>query len=242
MTDNADLVEAAIETPLQQAVWEIVRAAWCLLDDTANDNPPEVPQDSWDGLANAMEAVKAHIPDSEWPCEESVCVRLLVEETRRNSIAAVQARMASDGGQSASDEAADFCITTLARMLGSPDYEQCDGTEEWEGDVAGTIHNVLRAADVLDENHRIAKHLSTAPQPDPRDAEIARLRADAEKWRGLMACQRVRRMGWTNDGNHMGVEFWVKHSAAHPSEEYPQEADREGFEAFARAALAKEGK
>lgn len=103
----------------------------------------------------------------------------------------------------------------------------------------------LRAQDDLPFNRKNWDQVAlyATPQPDPRNAELERLREDAEKWRGLMSCQRVRRMGWTHDGNHMGVEFWVKHPAAHPSADYPQEADREGFDAFARAALANsEGK
>lgn len=59
------------------------------------------------------------------------------------------------------------------------------------------------------------------------------MQGDAAKWRALMACQRVRVMGFTNDGNHIGVEFWHEHPAAHPSDEYPQDACRERFSEFA---------
>lgn len=60
-------------------------------------------------------------------------------------------------------------------------------------------------------------------------------RADAAKWRSLMACQRIRVMGFTHDGNHMGVEFWREHPEAHPSAEYRQDACRERFDTFASA-------
>jgi len=65
--------------------------------------------------------------------------------------------------QEAADNAATFCIETLAEALGNPDYVAADGSEEWEGDVAGTIYNVLIAAGVLDENdHRVATHAQLA--------------------------------------------------------------------------------
>lgn len=53
------------------------------------------------------------------------------------------------------------------------------------------------------------------------------------RWLNLLSCDRVRVMGYTHDGNHMGVEFWKKHSEQHPSEDYPQERCRELFERFA---------
>ena len=61
------------------------------------------------------------------------------------------------------------------------------------------------------------------------DADIA----DARRWRALMACQRVRRTGWTLDGNHIGLELWVRHPAKHPSADYPQDDCRAGLEKFA---------
>jgi hypothetical protein len=61
--------------------------------------------------------------------------------------------------QDAADNAAKFCIEHLAEMLGNPDYVAADGSEEWEGDVAGTINNVLIAARVLDPwDWKVAQH------------------------------------------------------------------------------------
>jgi hypothetical protein len=62
---------------LMNAVGEVLRQAYYLLDDTANDNPPEVPQESWDNLSNAVTALEALIPDSEQPCMIGVAARLL---------------------------------------------------------------------------------------------------------------------------------------------------------------------
>lgn len=67
---------------------------------------------------------------------------------------------------------------------------------------------------------------------------------DAEKWRTLMACERIRIMGRTLDYKHMGVEFWTKHRAAHPCSEFPQDECREHLEEFvrrARSSLNKTG-
>jgi hypothetical protein len=64
------------------------------------------------------------------------------------------------------DEAATFVIEALAKALGVTDYEQCDGTETWEGDVSGTVYSVLKAARVIDdETGEIARH-----QPAPASA------------------------------------------------------------------------
>lgn len=56
---------------------------------------------------------------------------------------------------------------------------------------------------------------------------------DAERWRGLMACDRIRIMGRTRDLNHIGVEFWKAHPEKHPSTEFPQDDCRAIFERFA---------
>ncbi|WP_028056292.1 hypothetical protein [Sphingobium bisphenolivorans] len=66
------------------------------------------------------------------------------------------------------DAAADFCIQTLAKALDVDDWQQADGSETWDGDVAGTIYNVLVAARVYDdEDGRVARldpALSSPPQ------------------------------------------------------------------------------
>jgi hypothetical protein len=70
------------------------------------------------------------------------------------------------------------------------------------------------------------------------EKRVEALTADAALWRGLMACQRVRTMGFTKDMNHVGMEFWREHPAKHPSAEYPQDACRERITEFARLALS----
>lgn len=84
--------------------------------------------------------------------------------------------------------------------------------------------------------------------------EGAALREDAERWRALMASQRIRVMGsagfhWRKPGEkigvrpgdymHIGVEFWNVHEAAHPSAEFPQEHSRELLTFYADRIRAK---
>lgn len=52
------------------------------------------------------------------------------------------------------------------------------------------------------------------------------MREDAQRWRALMDCDRIRVMGWTKDMNHIGIEFWKDHPARHPSPDFPQDACR----------------
>jgi hypothetical protein len=85
-------------------------------------------------------------------------------------------------------------------------------------------------------------HLARAQKGDATIAGLEKrveaLTADAALWRGLMACQRIRTMGFTKDGNHIGMEFWREHPAKHPSAEYPQDACRERITEFARLAIS----
>jgi hypothetical protein len=61
--------------------------------------------------------------------------------------------------QRAADIAADFVIRTLADALGCDNWHASDGSETWDGDVAGTVFNVLRAARVLHpETDEVARH------------------------------------------------------------------------------------
>lgn len=61
--------------------------------------------------------------------------------------------------EEAADLAADFVIRTLAHALDCDDWHASDGSETWEGDVAGTVYNVLRAARVLHpETDEVARH------------------------------------------------------------------------------------
>jgi len=74
--------------------------------------------------------------------------------------------------EEAADEAATFCIEALADILGVTDYAQADGSEEWEGDVRGTIYNVLVAANVVDEDDgRVARLASLASPERPVERE-----------------------------------------------------------------------
>lgn len=63
-----------------------------------------------------------------------------------------------DDPEEAADWAADFVLETLAKALGVTDYTPCDGTETWDGDVAGTVYNILRAARVLNDENEVARH------------------------------------------------------------------------------------
>lgn len=63
-----------------KAIWKVVRAAYKLCDDTANGGvegmEPEVPAESWEDLAAALEALEDLIPDSAGPCDVSYAVTL----------------------------------------------------------------------------------------------------------------------------------------------------------------------
>lgn len=63
-----------------------------------------------------------------------------------------------DDAEGAADWAADFIIDTLAKALGVEEYEPCDGTETWDGDVAGTVYNILHAARVINDENEVARH------------------------------------------------------------------------------------
>lgn len=61
--------------------------------------------------------------------------------------------------EDAADAAATYVIRTLAEALGCDDWQHSDGSETWDGDVAGTVYNVLRAARVLHpETDEVARH------------------------------------------------------------------------------------
>eukprot|EP00919_Chromeraceae_sp_WS-2016_P080507 GHVR01190357.1.p3 GENE.GHVR01190357.1~~GHVR01190357.1.p3 ORF type:complete len:123 (-),score=23.23 GHVR01190357.1:725-1093(-) len=61
---------------------------------------------------------------------------------------------------------------------------------------------------------------------------------DAAKWRALMSSARIRVMGFTNDLNHAGFEFWRDHTAKHPSAEYPQDMCRARLEEYVARLIA----
>lgn len=60
--------------------------------------------------------------------------------------------------EAAADWAADFVLATLAEALGVASWSPCDGTETWEGDVAGTVYGILRTARVLNDENEVARH------------------------------------------------------------------------------------
>lgn len=80
--------------------------------------------------------------------------RELTQAFARHRLASIEAACRGKDAEieQARDDAATFCIQSLASMLGNPDYAQADGSEEWEGDVSGTLYNVLAAAGVLSED------------------------------------------------------------------------------------------
>lgn len=65
-----------------------------------------------------------------------------------------------DNAEDAADWAATFVLETLAEALGVKEYTPCDGTETWDGDVAGTVYEILRVARVLDDENEVARHAS----------------------------------------------------------------------------------
>ncbi|WP_313326207.1 hypothetical protein [Sphingobium yanoikuyae] len=69
------------------------------------------------------------------------------------------------------DEGADFCIQTLAEALGVEDWDQADGSETWDGDVAGTIYNVLKAGRVYDDEDGRVARLDDRSTPTPAQVE-----------------------------------------------------------------------
>lgn len=60
------------------------------------------------------------------------------------------------------DEGVTHVLGMFARYLDAKDWYTADGSETWEGDVNGTIGNILRSARVEhEENGSIARH----PEP-----------------------------------------------------------------------------
>lgn len=59
--------------------------------------------------------------------------------------------MASQENDNAADEAVDFVFDRLASMLGLADWQVVEGSEDWGGDVAATLHRLLIDAGIIDE-------------------------------------------------------------------------------------------
>ncbi|WP_157092809.1 hypothetical protein [Sphingomonas hankookensis] len=68
-----------IDAGMQQAVAEVLNAAWGLCDDTAEGSSdiPRVPREAWMRQSAALDALEALIPVSEHPCLPGVAARLI---------------------------------------------------------------------------------------------------------------------------------------------------------------------
>lgn len=72
------------------------------------------------------------------------------------------------------DAGATFVLERLGQALGVDDWTICDGTEEWEGDVAATLWSILCKARVIDdEDNSVARH----PDPSALTAQATELAA-----------------------------------------------------------------
>lgn len=97
-----------------------------------------------------------------WPGKPGVPANPERDRWRELRQEALQAIQDADTNWGAADHAATFVLHTLAAALGVQSYTPCDGTETWEGDVAGTVYMILQAADVLDDDDRVARHAEVA--------------------------------------------------------------------------------
>jgi hypothetical protein len=86
------------------------------------------------------------------------------------------------------DVTADKLIGWLAELLKAEDWSPAEGTETWDGDVRGTLWNILVSSGVIDdEDGAIAMHASLAAA----EADAGRLRealefyAEPANWRAV---------------------------------------------------------
>lgn len=83
----------------------------------------------------------------------------------------------ADTPEAGADAAADFVLRTLADALSCDDWQVSDGSETWDGDVAGTVYNILRAARVLHpETDEVARHVGAAEVAAREAAAAAAMR------------------------------------------------------------------
>ena len=109
---------------------------------------------------------------------------------------------------------------------------------DWPGAVLDLIERLEKAeSDLSKSGTKLKAEWAMLAEAETR---ISELEGDAAKWRSLMASERIRIMGRTTDLNHIGVEFWRRHSAKHPSEEFPQDGCREWLNEYASRALGGE--
>ncbi|NJC06548.1 hypothetical protein GGQ97_002341 [Sphingomonas kaistensis] len=81
------------------------------------------------------------------------------------------------------DAGVQFAVELLAKELGVADWTPCEGTEEYEGDLGGTLINIVLAAMPKDE-HGDAMHPSevrAALTPPPVTVSVEEVRAELER-------------------------------------------------------------
>jgi len=120
-------------------------------------------------LTEAIAALRK--PEGDWVRPIDVVVRAIQSG---DLIPASDARQSYEAGM---DAAADKILGWLAKAVGGEDYTPVDGTEEWDGDVHGTVYAILKAGYVYDdEDGRVAK-LSDARLAEARGWNNAMLTA-----------------------------------------------------------------
>lgn len=85
----------------------------------------------------------------------------------------------ADTTERAADIAVDFVMHVLAEAVGVSAWTPSDGSETWDGDVAGTVYSILRAGRVLDEDTdetAMRRAIKAEAERDAARAEAERLR------------------------------------------------------------------
>ena len=104
-----------------------------------------------------------------------------MEQYDRRVAAEARAEKAEAERDAAKDEAANFIFDVLQEACGNPSYNPCDGTETWEGDVAGTVYAILNASGLRNED---TGELAIAR------AEKAEAERDAARWQPIETAPR----------------------------------------------------
>ena len=87
----------------------------------------------------------------------------------------LEAMHEADTTERAADIAVDFVMHILAEAVGVSAWTPSDGSETWDGDVAGTVYSILRAARVLDEDTDETAMIRADKAEAERDAARAAL-------------------------------------------------------------------
>lgn len=83
-----------------------------------------------------------------------------------------------EGHEDGKTLAVNFCVNQLSSMLGNPEWTAADGSETWEGDVGGTLYNILVAAGVIDpETNAVATHDAAEKRAEEMAARVKVLEA-----------------------------------------------------------------